>query len=128
MSDRVYPVSPDVNARAHIVNDKYLEMYKASIDEPATFWAEQANSFLTWNKTWTKVYTADFYKGEAAWFLGAELNASVNCIDRHLPERADQVAIIWEGDDPLEDKKITYQELYEQVCRLANLLKSRGVR
>ncbi len=126
--DKVYPVSSDAKSRALITNDQYLEMYEASIERPEEFWSQQANEFLTWYKPWEKLTESDFIKGEVKWFIGAELNASYNCIDRHLDDRGDQVAIIWEGDDPNDDEKITYRQLHEKVCRLSNLLKNRGVK
>ena len=124
---KTYPILPEASKRALIDNDRYLEMYQASIDSPDSFWSEQANEFLTWSKPFTQVNTADLSKGETSWFADGELNASVNCIDRHLATRGDQTAIIWEGDDPTDDAKISYRELHEQVCRLANVLKDRGV-
>ncbi len=125
---KLYPVSPEVEARSLITNEQYTAMYDASINHPEDFWTEQANLFLDWYKPWNKLTESDFIRGEAKWFLGGELNASYNCIDRHLEKRAEQVAIIWEGDDPNDDAKITYQQLHDHVCRLANLLKSRGVK
>src|SRR5690554_3834951 len=77
---------------------------------------------------WSKVHESNMERGEAAWFIDGKLNVSANCIDRHLPTRAEQTAIIWEGDDPGQDRHITYRELHEQVCRLANVLKARGVK
>ena len=124
---KTYPILPEASKRALIDNDRYLEMYQTSIDSPDSFWSEQANEFLTWSKPFTQVNTADLSKGETSWFADGELNASVNCIDRHLATRGDQTAIIWEGDDPTDDAKISYRELHEQVCRLANVLKDRGV-
>ncbi|HIG39868.1 MAG: acetate--CoA ligase [bacterium] len=126
--DKVYSIIPSAAARAHINDDQYRAMYDASINEPETFWSEQASEFLTWEKSWDTVTESDFSQGTAQWFIGGELNASYNCIDRHLETRADQVAIIWEGDDPSDDAKITYRELYDHVCRLANVLKDRGVK
>ncbi|MBQ0798150.1 MAG: acetate--CoA ligase [Porticoccaceae bacterium] len=114
--------------QAHIDKARYDDMYQRSVAEPDAFWAEQAAEFLQWDKPWSTVCDYDMREGRAAWFDGGELNASVNCIDRHLDERADQAAIIWEGDDPSVDKTITYRELYEEVCRLANVLKTRGVK
>jgi acetyl-CoA synthetase len=128
MTDKIYPVPESVAERAHLSREQYAKWYAASIDEPDEFWAARANEFLTWDKTWNKVSQSDFPSGEVGWFLGGELNASVNCIDRHLAERGDQVAIIWEGDDPSIEKKITYREMHNQVCRLSNVLKDRGVR
>ena len=114
--------------QAHIDKARYDDMYQRSVAEPDAFWAEQATEFLQWDKPWSTVCDYDLREGRAAWFDGGELNASVNCIDRHLDKRADQAAIIWEGDDPSVDKTITYRELYEQVCRLSNALKTRGVK
>ncbi len=125
--EKVYPIISAAEERGYINTTQYQEMYDASINHPETFWPEQANSFLDWSRAWDTLTESDFRKGEAAWFIGGELNASVNCIDRHLKTRGDQVAIIWEGDDPNDDAKITYRELHEQVCRLANVLKDRGV-
>ena len=125
--EKIYAVQKDAESRAHIRNDQYLAMYAASIERPEEFWNQKADEFLTWTKPWDTLTESDLSKGTAKWFLGAELNASVNCIDRHLPLRADQTAIIWEGDNPDDDKKVTYRELHENVCRLANVLKSRGV-
>jgi acetyl-CoA synthetase len=103
-------------------------MYKHSVDDPEGFWAEQAEKFVSWTKPWDKVLEWDFSAGKINWFEGAELNVCYNCVDRHLESRGDQVAIIWEGDDPNEDKKITYRELHRQVCSFANVLKARGVK
>ncbi|MGI1679825.1 MAG: acetate--CoA ligase [Cellvibrionaceae bacterium] len=130
MSDlpKVHPVPATFASNAHINKSKYDEMYKQSIESPDEFWAAQAKEFLTWDKPWTSVRDFDFPKGEATWFANAKLNVTTNCIDRHLPQRANQTAIIWEGDDPSDDKKITYQELHIAVCKLANVLKSRGVK
>jgi acetyl-CoA synthetase len=103
-------------------------MYRASLDDPETFWSQQAEEFLSWDKTWDSVCESDLSTGHARWFDGGKLNASVNCIDRHLPHRADQTAILWEGDDPGESQYITYQVLKDEVCRLANVMHDRGVR
>ena len=127
--EKTYPVPADVAKNAHIDAATYDEMYQRSIKDPEGFWAEQAEKFLTWSKPWDKVldwsYTGNVH---IKWFEGGKLNVSYNCIDRHLEKRGDQVAIIWEGDNPAEDKKITYNELYEHVTKLANVLKSRGVK
>src|SRR5690554_6758074 len=103
-------------------------MYEQSVTSPETFWAEQAQKFLTWQKPWSQVSRSDLTKGEVEWFIDGKLNVSVNCIDRHLTTRANQTAIIWEGDNPSESKLITYAELHAQVCRLANALRERGVK
>ncbi len=107
---------------------RYQKMYQRSIEDPDGFWAEQAWSFLNWDKHWDTVLDWDFSKGHIRWFEGGKLNACYNCVDRHLENRAEQTALIWEGDDPADDAHISYQELYEQVCQLANVLKSRGIR
>ncbi len=124
---KVYAVPPQVAEKAWITESKYREMYDRSISDPNAFWAEQANEFIDWFQTWDKVSEYDFKKGDIRWFEGARLNVSHNCLDRHLETRGDQVAIIWEGDDPKADRKITYRELHEDVCRFANSLKGLGV-
>ena len=121
------PVPANFND-AHIDAQRYRDMYQQSLDNPETFWAEMANEFLDWDQTWDTVVRYDFSKGDAEWFAGGRLNVSYNCIDRHLPQRADQTALIWEGDDPADCKHITYGQLKDHVCRLANTLKARGVR
>jgi len=129
MSDvKVYPVPAEVAANAWINNDQYLSMYKRSVDDPEGFWAEQAGQLLTWSKRWDKVLDWDFTKGHIRWFDGGKLNVSQNCLDRHLATRGNQIAIIWEGDNPSEDQKITYQQLHEDVCKFANALKDLGVK
>ena len=125
---KLYDVPADVAARAYINNDKYNEMYQRSISNPEGFWAEQAEEFIDWIKPWTKVWDWDFDDATISWFEGAKLNVSYNCLDRHLESRGDQIAIIWEGDDPGADRKITYRELHAEVCKFANALKSRGVK
>jgi len=125
--DKVYPVPADVAANALINKEQYEAMYKRSIDDPEGFWAEQAEQFLHWFKPWDKVMDYDYHKAHIRWFEGGKLNVSYNCLDRHLDSKGDQVAIIWEGDSPDEDKKITYRELHADVCRFANGLKSLGV-
>ena len=112
---------------AHINAEQYQSMYQRSIKDRDNFWSEMAKEFLSWDKPWDRVLSYDFTRGEAEWFAGGTLNVSYNCIDRHLPQRANQTAFIWEGDNPADSKHITYAELKEQVCRLANALKARGV-
>ena len=129
MSDeKIYPVPAAVAARAFIDEQKYQSMYARSIADPEGFWSEQAKQLLDWTQPWTKVMDCDFHLGKIRWFEGGRLNVCHNCVDRHLPARADQTAIIWEGDDPSVAKKITYRELHAEVCRFANVLKSRGVK
>jgi acetyl-CoA synthetase len=129
MSDQTeFPVPEDWAKRAWVNARQYDEAYKLSTADPEAFWAEQGKR-LDWIKPYTKVKDVDF-TGEVRirWYYDGTLNVSANCIDRHLPKRANQTAIIWEGDDPKEDKKITYAELHEQVCRLANVMKAHGVK
>lgn len=123
----LYPVSPSIAAKSHINEAQYQALYRQSIDDPDTFWADQARTFLDWQQPWSRVREFDFKTGDARWFIDGKLNVASNCIDRHLPERADQVALIWEGDDPNDDAHITYAMLHHQVCILANALKARGV-
>ncbi|MFZ2005004.1 MAG: acetate--CoA ligase [Stellaceae bacterium] len=111
-----------------ITEEQYFRLYKESIDDPNGFWGREGKR-LDWIKPYTKVMNAS-YDGDVSikWYEDGTLNASYNCIDRHLAKRGDQVAILWEGDDPNEDRKVTYKELHEGVCRLANVLKGRGVK
>ena len=125
---KLYPVSAVVEKSAHIDANLYKAMYQHSIDKPEEFWGEKAEEFLTWEKKWSKVSDCDFSSAKIKWFVDGKLNVTVNCIDRHLNERGDQTAIIWEGDEPSDDKQLTYKELYEEVCRFSNALKSRGVK
>ncbi len=125
---KVYKVPSDVAKHAHIDSKKYKDMYARSINDSDAFWAEQADEFLSWSSKWDKVQDWDYNDANINWFVGGKLNVSYNCLDRHLEERGDQVAIIWEGDDPEVDKNITYKELHEEVCKFANVLKTRGVK
>ena len=125
---KLYPVAETFKRSALIDRATYEAWYRESLDSPDTFWASRANELLDWMSPWQSVHSGDFSKGEARWFDGATLNVSVNCIDRHLAERSDQTAIIWEGDEPDQSKHISYRELHEQVCKLANVLKTRGVK
>ncbi|MDA9091179.1 acetate--CoA ligase [Porticoccaceae bacterium] len=124
----VYPVPEQWKENAWINQDRYKAMYQQSIENPDQFWAEQAAEFLQWESPWQRVRDVDFSEGKATWFGGGKLNVAVNCIDRHLAERADQTAIIWEGDEPTDDKKISYRELHDRVSRLGNVLRDRGVK
>ncbi len=123
-----YPVPEFMQERAFINDTQYRAMYQRSVEDPEGFWAEQADIFLDWDRKWDTVFEQDMRAGKVSWFSGGRLNISYNCIDRHLPQRAGQTAIIWEGDDPDEDRTISYQTLHDEVCRLANGLKQRGVR
>ena len=127
---KTYPVPADIAAKAHINAEQYAAMYQRSIDDPNGFWAEQANQFVTWSKPFDKVMDYSYNPDNLyiKWFEGGQLNVSYNCLDRHLDSRGDQVAIIWEADDPNVDRKITYRELHADVCKLANVLKAKGVK
>ncbi|WP_058556126.1 acetate--CoA ligase [Thiohalocapsa sp. ML1] len=130
MSDvKIYEVPADIAAKAHIDDERYRAMYKRSVDDPEGFWAEYADKFVTWFKKWDRVmdYSFDADDLHIRWFEGGKLNVSYNCLDRHLDTRGDQTAIIWEGDNPEEDKHITYRQLHAEVCKLANAMKARGV-
>jgi acetyl-CoA synthetase len=124
---KVYPVKPSIAATAHVNKSQYEEMYRRSIEDPDAFWGEQANTMLDWYKPWDTVSRQDYHKAEIAWFEGGQLNLTYNCIDRHLDTRADQTALIWEGDDPEVSQRISYQELHDKVCQLANALREIGV-
>ena len=126
--EKVYKVPSDIAKRAFIDAEKYLEIYARSINESDIFWEEQAEEFLTWFSKWDKVQQWDYNDVNIKWFTKAKLNVSYNCLDRHLEKRGDQIAIIWEGDEPDVDKRITYRELHAEVCKLANVLKSRGIK
>ena len=121
-NEKIYPVQRDQAERCLIDKKTYNEMYKSSIDNPSGFWSEQANNFLDWLVKWDKVTSFDFNTGSAKWF------ANGKCIDRHLATEAEKTAIIWEGDSPQDSKNISYQELHQEVCRLGNLLRDRGVK
>ncbi len=125
---RIHEVPSAVAEHAHIDNATYEQMYHRSIDDPEGFWAEQAEAFLAWFKPWDTVLRSDFTQGDIKWFEGGRLNVAHNCLDRHLEERGDQTAIIWEGDDPEQHKKFTYKQLHEQVCKFADVLKNEGVK
>jgi len=123
-----FPIADAVRRAAQLSQDDYQRLYRQSIEQPDTFWAEQAKRFLDWITPWHTVQHSDIKTGAAQWFAGGQLNVSYNCIDRHLTQRADQPAFIWEGDDPTKSAKITYRQLHQNVSRLANVLKSRGVK
>ncbi|WP_334145992.1 acetate--CoA ligase [Hyphomicrobium sp.] len=129
MSDKTYPVTPEWAARAWLDEAKYTALYERSIKDPEGFWSENGRR-LDWIKPYTKAKNTTFGPDEVSikWFEDGTLNVSVNCIDRHLATRGDQVAIIWEGDDPTEDTTITYRQLHERVCKFANVLKAHGVK
>jgi acetyl-CoA synthetase len=130
--EKIYRVNParasNLQATHSLIDvEGYHRMYQQSINEPEQFWAEQASTFLSFYQPWSAVYQGEFSKASVTWFKDAKLNVSYNCIDRHLPQRAEQTAFIWEGDDPSDSLHISYRELHQAVCRLANVLKQRGV-
>jgi acetyl-CoA synthetase len=127
-NEAVYPVPEKWSGDAWIDADRYQELYRQSLDNPKEFWAQQSDQFLTWEKPWETLNSADFSKAEASWFVGGKLNVTVNCIDRHLENHADQTAIIWEADDPGDHREISYAELHRQVSRFGNLLRELGVK
>ena len=130
MSQAIHPLSQEFAAQANINVEQYTAMYQQSIKDPEAFWAEQANKYVSWFKPWNKVTDWSFDQKDLhiKWFEGAKLNVSYNCLDKHLETRGDQTAIIWEGDNPEEDKHITYKELHAEVCQFSNVLKARGVK
>ena len=126
--NRIYSVPAERAENAHINEEQYARMYARSVEDPDGFWAEQADKFIDWFKPWDKVQESDFHNGDINWFTGAKLNVSYNCLDRHLEKRANQTAIIWEGDDPSESRHISYAELHDEVCRFSNALRGLGVK
>jgi acetyl-CoA synthetase len=129
MSQEIFPVSEEWSKRAFINRETYERMYAQAVSDPDSFWRREAQR-IDWIKPFTTVKQTSFNEADFGikWFADGQLNISANCIDRHLPARANDVAILWEGDDPSQSRRITYGELHEQVCRLANVLKSNGVR
>ncbi|MEQ9109138.1 MAG: AMP-binding protein, partial [Rhodospirillaceae bacterium] len=129
LSDTLIPVPDAWKSRALLDDAKYREMYERSVSDPEGFWREEGLR-IDWMTPYTKVKNTSFdpHNVSIRWFEDGTLNASVNCIDRHLEKRGDQTAIIFEGDDPSVDRKITYRELHDEVCRFANVLKARGVK
>lgn len=125
----IHPVPPEWAERAYVDAAGYAEKYRRSIEEPEAFWREEA-ARLDWIKPWTQVSKTSFAEADFGieWFADGTLNVSANCLDRHLAERGDTVAIIWEGDDPSQQRKITYRQLHEDVCRFANALKGLGAK
>ena len=125
-----YQPKEDFSNKALIDTTKYQEMYKMSVENPEAFWREQASKLVLWQKEFTKVKNVSYSYPEVSikWFEDGLLNVSENCIDRHLENKSEVVAILWEGDEPGVSKKITYRELHENVCRFGNVLKDRGIK
>ena len=126
--EKIYPVAELGLTNSHLNHESYERLYKKSIEFPEEFWSEQAKELLSWHEPWGEVKRGDFKDASNQWFSNAKLNVSYNCIDRHLEAHGDQIAIIWEGDEPEDDAKITYKDLHTNVCKFANALKSRGVK
>ena len=132
MSEELYYPPESVSSKAHIGSmEQYRELYERSIKFPNEFWEEQAEHFC-WFRKWDQVrsYNYDVKKGNIyiEWFMGGQLNITSNCLDRHLESRGNQIAILWEGNEPGENKSLTYKELHREVCKFANVLKERGVK
>ena len=126
--EKIYKPPQSILENSNISETEFNKLYKKSLENPEEFWADQADLYLDWDQQWTKVKENDIERGQIIWFKDGKLNASVNCIDRHLPENGNKVAFIWEGDDPNDSKKITYQQLHDEVCKFSNVLKIRGVK
>ena len=130
MSDQeLFPVPAEWAQRAFADAAQYADMYKQSVEDPEGFWGEHGKR-IDWIKPYTQVKDVSYAPDDVhiRWYHDGVLNASVNCLDRHLATRGDQTAIIWEGDNPAESKKLTYRELYEEVCKFANVLKANGAK
>ena len=117
-----------VSKDSHISSlEDYQKMYKKSIESPEAFWTEQARKYLNWYHDFSQVCDSDFKEGNISWFLGGKLNVCDNCVDRHVAQRGNQVAILWEGDEPGDVRRITYLELQREICRMANVLRTYGI-
>ena len=128
MVENLYPVKPEIAARAHVRSfEEYQRLYRLSLDNPEWFWGEQAKA-ITWYHPWQSVFDADYEEVDFTWYSGGRLNASFNCVDRHLPTHGDRTAIIWVQDEPGQYRHISYRELKHNVCRVANVLLAHGVR
>jgi acetyl-CoA synthetase len=128
VAEPLYEVKPAIRKRAHIRSmEDYQRLHRRSLDEPEAFWADQAKA-ISWFHPWDTVLDGGYADVDFGWFLGGRLNACHNCVDRHLAERGDRVAIIWAGDEPGEYRRITYREMKHEVCKIANVLKAHGVR
>ena len=123
-----YPIPEALKKEAKISNDLYLERYAKSVEDPEAFWSEEAKNRLLWREPFQEVLKWDYESGVIEWFKGGKLNVTENCIDRHLEKDGDRIAILWEGNEPGEVRTISYRELYEQVCRMANVLKKHNVK
>jgi len=127
MKSKVFEIPARPSRKTLLTDLAYREMYKRSIEHPESFWAEMATEFLDWYRHWDTVLEWDYYKAQIKWFLGAKINVCYNCVDRHLDKHAAKTALIWEGNEPGEVKRFSYSELHYQVCRMANVLKAKGI-
>ncbi len=122
--------APERVRRGSLVPDfeSYAQLYRESLDDPEAFWTKMASEHLTWAHQFREVMDCDWNQGLISWFLGGKLNACENCVDRHVKTRGNQVAILWEGDEPGQQRVITYRELQREVCKMANVLRHQGLR
>ena len=125
--DFSYPVPINISKNASIDQEKYEVMYRESIEDPKKFWGEQGKKFISWITPWKAVHKNEFNNGKAEWFIGGKLNVSFNCVDRHLEERGNETAIVWEGDELNDSRNITYSELHKDICKLAIAVKTNGI-
>lgn len=123
-----YVIPAEFAKHAYLNEKQYHALYRRSIDDPTAFWEEQAKQFISWSLPWTSVTRGNFDTLDIQWFINGKLNACYNCVDRHLESRKDQVAILWEGNNPQETTSITYQQLHEHICKFANVLKQQGIK
>ena len=123
-----YPIPPSFAQNVLINEKQYQSMYEESIHHPSTFWDKQAKQNITWSKPYTDVLKGDFNQLDVKWFVGGQLNACFNCVDRHLKDKANHPAIIWEGNQPNESKTYTFAQLHVRVCQFANILKQQGIK
>jgi acetyl-CoA synthetase len=127
-SGKIIPIPTQLKEQCYFNSSQYNELYRYSIENSEKFWAEQALQHLSWQRDFRSVVEADFYQARFKWFEGGKLNVCFNCVDRHLETRKDKIAIIWEGNEPGEVRKISYAELYSQVCQMAELFRSLGIK
>src|SRR5579863_9669049 len=125
---KIYNIPSSYLKYTYINTERYQELYQRSINDSENFWAEQAKEFITWSSPWKQVQSGDFAKLDMRWFVDGKLNACYNCVDRHLANRKNQIAIIWQGDDPNDIQQITYAELHEKICQFANVLKKYDIK
>lgn len=124
----IYPISPRIAKQAYIDHDQYQRLYQASIQNPEMFWADQAKQFISWFQPWNQVLSGSFNELPPRWFIGATLNASYNCLDRHLEKKGEHIALLWQADNPEQKRSLSYRQLHAEVCRFANVLKTYGAR